>query len=55
MIVHYRCLECDSDEIQLQMWVNPNTNEIIEDVGGEEAWCDYCEKLVKLSQDEPEW
>lgn len=37
------CAYCGSDNIEIRMWVNPNTNEIGNDCGEDECWCNNCE------------
>ena len=39
------CSECGSDNIHLQMWVNPNTKQIFDDAELDlgECWCEVCE------------
>ena len=37
------CKTCGSDKIQIQMWVNPNTREIIGDCEEKECWCEKCQ------------
>ena len=40
----YKCQECGSENIQVKMWVNPNTNEVVDDECAEElCWCEECE------------
>lgn len=39
----FRCKECGSTDIQILAWVNPNTNEIIDDeVSDGKCWCEKC-------------
>ena len=39
----YVCSKCGSANIQIQMWVNPNTQEVMNDVNDEsECWCEDC-------------
>jgi L-arabinose isomerase len=50
----YRCRECDSTEVQEKFWVNINTfkvSDMVED-GKNESWCEDCEKLVEVYDDE---
>ena len=46
------CSECGSDEVEMKMWVNPNTDEIggeCSDTSEEEdCWCKNCEENVQL-------
>lgn len=39
----FRCKMCGSTDIQIQCWVNPNTNEVIADCEDKECWCEMCE------------
>jgi hypothetical protein len=57
--VKYLCPECGSDDVQCQMWVNPNTRKILEDTD-RYRWCIACEertgdgelKYLELVEDE---
>ena len=40
----FRCKECGSTDIQILAWVNPNTNEIIDDNAEKECWCEKCQE-----------
>lgn len=44
------CPNCKSDNVQVMMWVNANTNEVIDSAAdeGTEDWCDDCRTHVKL-------
>ena len=45
------CENCGSDEIQVQVWWNPNRDRIIGDVDEGEKyhnWCEHCEDHVNL-------
>jgi hypothetical protein len=46
----YLCKDCGSENIQIMVWTNPNTDEIIDDVQGikENVWCEDCEDHVEL-------
>lgn len=44
----YVCSECGSPNIQVQAWVNANTNEYVDDIGGGECWCEDCQKHTKI-------
>lgn len=46
----YVCSECGSPNIQVQAWVNANTNEYIDDVTDAECWCENCMKHTKLKE-----
>ena len=45
------CDNCGSSNVQMQMWVYPNTNEIVDDVSEslKDNWCDDCEDNVTLT------
>lgn len=48
-MVDYVCSECGCEDIQVQMWVNPNTNQILDWVGegmDMECWCPKCEAIT---------
>ncbi len=55
----YVCPECYSDDVLCQMWVNPNTREILDDTD-RYRWCNACEertgdgelKYLELVEDE---
>ena len=38
----YKCRECGSENIQILAWINPNTDEIIDDNGDSMCWCESC-------------
>ena len=41
----FRCKECGSTDIQIPAWINPNTDEIIDDdVSDGMCWCEKCEE-----------
>lgn len=46
------CEECGSTDVEMKMWVNPNTEEIGGDCSSrkeeEDCWCKECEDHVKL-------
>lgn len=44
------CSECGSKNVQMQMWVDPNTREVFDDVSSDlkANWCDDCEENVTL-------
>lgn len=47
----YVCSECGSPNVQIQAWVNANTNEYASDLyGSGECWCENCEKHTKLKK-----
>lgn len=43
----YMCKECGSTDIQILMWVNPNTDEIVDDNGEDTCWCEKCQSENK--------
>lgn len=45
------CSECGSDNLMIMAWIDPNTNEIIADVDECNAWCDACQKEVRMDID----
>jgi len=51
---HVVCAECKSPDVQLMAWVDPNTNEVIDDVGPWEAkdynYCNECDCPVPLTR-----
>ena len=47
----YVCSECGSPNIQVQAWVNANTNEHVDDItDNAECWCEDCGKHTKLKE-----
>lgn len=36
------CDTCGSPKVQVQVWFDPNTEEAIDDTGGD-AWCEACD------------
>jgi hypothetical protein len=48
----FHCAECDSKEVQIKMWVNPNTNNVDGECSTdvmEDGWCEICNEhaLIK--------
>ena len=47
----YVCSECGSPNIQVQAWVNANTNEYVDDItDNAECWCEDYGKHTKLKE-----
>ena len=44
----YCCSQCGGTNIQIQAWVNANTNEYVDDIGVDECWCEDCQKHTKI-------
>ena len=48
----YRCAECKGTNIQVAMWVNPNTYEVHGDYGSwgnyDTHWCEDCEEHPRI-------
>lgn len=44
----YCCSQCGGTNIQVQAWVNANTNEYVDDIGGGECWCEDCQKHTRM-------
>lgn len=46
------CSECGSNDVEIKMWVNPNTDEIGDECNTsleeEDCWCKNCEEHVDL-------
>ncbi|MFW6247126.1 MAG: hypothetical protein ACOC22_03090, partial [bacterium] len=44
------CSECGSTNVDVKMWVNPNTKHIGDDaiLDEDDVWCNDCQKHVKL-------
>lgn len=53
------CAECGSGEVEVRMWVNPNTDEIGGDCNSpleeEDCWCKNCEDHVLLKNLKELW
>ena len=49
----YVCKQCDSNNVQIMVWANPNTDKIIDDVQGinENIWCEDCQDHVDLVEE----
>ena len=50
----WKCTECGGTNVEIKMWVNPNTNEQ-SDTGGLErsdCWCKDCEEHTELETEE---
>jgi hypothetical protein len=41
----FRCKECGSTHIQIRAWINPNTDEIIDDCEDKVCWCSVCDDM----------
>lgn len=41
----FRCKECGSTHIQIRAWINPNTDEIIDDCEDKVCWCSMCDDM----------
>ena len=50
----YRCKKCGSSEVESKMWVQQNTLKIegIVDDDNDQNWCQDCEELVEIYNDE---
>ena len=45
------CENCGGSNIQTKMWIDPNTNEVIDSVSdgdSDDNWCDDCEEHVRF-------
>jgi hypothetical protein len=42
IIAQWVCDTCGSPKVQVQVWFDPNTEEPIDDTGGD-AWCEACD------------
>jgi len=52
----YRCKTCNSTEVEGKYWVNRNTSTIesMVDDDPDQNWCQQCEELVEIYDDEIE-
>lgn len=50
----YRCKKCNSTNVEAKYWVNLNTFKIqdIADDDSDQNWCQNCEEMVELYDDE---
>ena len=50
----YRCRTCDSKEVEGKYWVNHNSFKIesMVDDDPDQNWCQQCEELVEIYDDE---
>ena len=46
----YCCSQCGGTNIQVQAWVNANTNEYVDDIGEGECWCENCQKHTTIRE-----
>lgn len=47
----YCCSECGGTNVQVQAWVDANTNEFISDVDDDgSCWCEDCQKHTTLEE-----
>jgi Zn finger protein HypA/HybF involved in hydrogenase expression len=44
------CDHCGSKEVQVQAWVDANTNEYKGETDSGQAWCERCEGPTKLKE-----
>lgn len=50
------CSECKGKNIQTKMWIDPNTNEVCDNVSDGDSsdnWCDDCEDHVRFEDEAP--
>lgn len=50
MQIKFVCAECNSDDIEIRTWYNPNTNYIGEFVDDNEylmCWCEECQEITR--------
>lgn len=47
----YVCSECNSPNVQVQVWIDANTNKYIDGItSNSECWCKDCGKHTKLKE-----
>lgn len=46
----YCCSQCGGTNIQVQAWVNANTNEYVDDICEGECWCEDCQKHTTIRE-----
>lgn len=52
----YVCKECGSENIQVRLWFNPNTNEAVDwvdDDGSHYCYCEDCNDISEWEMKEP--
>ncbi len=45
----YKCSQCGGTNVQIQAWVDPNTNQYISDIEDGKCWCEDCEEKTNLT------
>ena len=45
------CAKCDSDNIEMRAWVNPNTDKICDMIDYGECYCNNCRGLEKTKEE----
>lgn len=48
--VKYRCPICKGTNVQVRAWIDANTNKYVCDIEDEFAWCENCEKEIRLEE-----
>ena len=47
----YRCSKCKGTNIQVKAWIDPNTNEYIDDIDDNgDCWCEDCFDYIKMEE-----
>lgn len=42
------CGKCRGTNVQIQAWIDPNTNKYIDDICNDECWCEDCQEHTEL-------
>lgn len=48
--IKYVCNECGGSNIQIEAYIDPNTNEYISDIDTNECWCENCKKQTRIKE-----
>lgn len=50
----WRCVTCNSDDVEMPGWVNPNTYDVseLDPDSTDESWCNTCNKSTTIYFDD---
>lgn len=51
LVPKYKCNKCGGTNIQIQAWVDPNTNQYISDIEDRQCWCRDCKENTDIKND----
>lgn len=49
------CCACGSEKVEITVWADPNTNQVTDDLGNDETFCNDCEEHDAGIQTRAEW